>query len=676
MIATLGLISFLAAVFAMPAPVFASDLLPDSAGAPVVDTGSELPFNRNATPVSEHDLQLLKARGYRFTEQGGLFAPGSGEAVSMNDFFYVIEEVRSRQRLQALLRIQLIQSRNGYRKELPAADREEMRTIARENWHLLTHRTREDLGVLFSGKELFELKQSPATSPIAAPAPPIEVEDIPDSVPAQRAMETLAAAVAPAATVPPPALKAPPKHKPRKPVAPKPLAAVYPAPPPGWNATSAGTIKPLPPPWSPDPGLSVKPLPAPWKRFKPTKEKPRPADPVPPIRALPAPWNDETPSATSPPAAAAASSAAGELPEQDPLPEDDSLTPAERAMRQTMRDLQTAPQQTSGFRVDAAPPPPVAVAKGMTPVVPPPILPPRPPRPEPVREVVVAYPEIDDAAFAKFIESAPYTERVKPLLKLIAKHVREPERRAAIGILTTSMPHIVVDSRKAGEEARASIGRIERGASFARTQIALHDGPVIVSRRSLFSGKRIFLMPDDSAYYAARGMALPAEEAYSRESASVREIGGGWGRTRLYADGSSRLKRSEAALAGALLNALMRVDGDLRGWADDFHSRLRAEAVEFRFYRSIQADSDEEPELDRELASRYRDWFHRPEDYLDMQLDSFFRRSRTEEIAMLKEAGVEGAGAETETPEIRLPPSDSPAKRAWLNSDELARGDR
>jgi hypothetical protein len=672
-------------------------LLPTAGGAPVIDTGSELPFDRNSTPVSDRDFVLLVKRGYRFEQNGRLYPPGSEKPVSMNDFFYVIEEVRSRQRLQALLKIQLIQSRNGYKKKLPAPEREEIRKIARENWHLLAHRTREDLESLFTVKEIYEMKRLPTNAPIAAPAPPIEVGDIPETVPVpvERTLETLAGPVIPLGVreerkapasessaakprskkrIPPktrlqakPKLKAKPKLTARAPLVPK--------PPPGWNARTSGTVKPLPPPWKPDPELPVKPLPAPWKKFRRAKEKLEPAKPVPPVKALPAPWADEPPAPAKKPAAPVSDEPAAAAPE--PLP-DDGLTPAERALKAMMEQGGVEPPKgpKTAFVAEPAAPPPVTVAKGLAPVMPPPLPPPSPPKPAPIKEVVVEYPDVTDEAFKRFLETAPYSKRVKPLLALIDKHVREPERRVAIGLLTTSMPHIVLDSLKAGREARTSIGRIERGASFARTQIALHDGPVLVSKRSLFSGKRVFFLPDNSQFYAKRGLALPAHEAFSRESASVRELKGEWGKTRIYRDGSTRLTRTEHALAGALLNALMRIDGDLRGWVDDFHSRLRAEAVEFRFYRSIKADSGADPELDRELDARYREWFHRPEDYLDLQLNSFLRRSAAEERAMLKEAGVEGAGGAAKPVEFVLPPSDSPAKRAWLKADEIARGDK
>ena len=688
-------------------------LLPTMGGAPVVDTGSNLPFNRNSTPVADHDLKLLTQHGYRFGEKGGLFPPGSTDAVSMNDYFYVVEEVRSRQRLQALLRIQLIQSKNSFSKDLPKVDRDKIRSIARDNWHLLSHRTRMDLESLFSNKEIFDMKQLPSAAPmnpLTAPSTPIELGNLPAGVviPTDKAINTLAGPIMPLGiknrTVkrspvrrkkrkpkPKPKLKAKPKIKPK----PLPTLAAVPKPPPGWNAATRGTVKPLPPPWEPDPAIPVKPLPAPWKKFKRAKERLKPVDPVPAVKAMPAPWANEPVAPTpikAPPAKPQPKPALKPIPEpqpeaepepepepepttvaQDPLPEE-GFTPAERAMRSTMasRNSQTSPE---GFSVEAPEPPPVVVARGMVPIspaqvkLPPPFI--APPQP---KEIPVEYPEIDSASFSKFLETAPYSKEIKPLLSLIAKHLREPERKAAIGILATTMPQIIIDSRKAGESARASIGRIQRGASFARTQVALHDGPVLTTEKSLFSSNRAFFMPDDSNFYAARGKSMPAQEAYSRDSVSVRNVKGEWGTTRLYKDGSTRVKRSEHAIAGALLNALMRIDGDLRGWVDDYHNRLRAEAVEFRFYRSIKADTEKEPELDPELSARYHEWFHRPEDYLDLHLNSFFERTREEELALLGSAGVEGIGKSGPPTEFRLPPADSPAKRAWLASDKLSRG--
>ena len=656
-------------------------LLPVTGGAPVVDTDSRLPFNRKQNPITEHDAALLTQRGYRFNEEGKLFAPGSQEPVLWIDFFYVVEEIRSRQRLQALLKIQLIQSRNSFSKNLPPKDRNEIRSIARDNWHLLSHRTRKDLESLFSKKEVFELKRLPEFSPLAAPTQPVEIGNLPEGVviPTEKALHTLAGPITPLGIKAEVVKRSHYRRKKRTPL-PKPKPVL--TPPPAWNALTRGTVRPLPPPWEPDPSLPVKPLPAPWKKFKPAKEYIKPVAPVPPVKAMPAPWGNEAPAPAPIPAPAPVPKAVAVQPPilipQDPLPEN-GFTPAERAMRATV-----AARQGSGYRTETAVEPPTQIARGMVPVAMPLPVPvaPLPPvsliplpvvRPQP-KEIPVEYPEIDDATFTRFLETAPYSKEIQPLLRLIAKHVREPERRAAIGILTTSMPQIVIDSLKAGVEARSSIGRIERGASFARTLIALHDGPVLTSRKSLFSGKQIFFMPDVPSYYAARGKSMPANEAYSNKSVSVRDLKSEWGTTRMYKDGSTRLRRSNHAIAGALLNALMRIDGDFRGWADDYHSRMRAEAVEFRFYRSIKADTDDEPDLDPELAARYREWFHRPEDYLDMQLNSFFERSREEELAMLESAGVEGVGKSGPVAELQLPPSDSPAKRAWLKSDELARG--
>ncbi len=651
-------------------------LLPTLGGAPVVDTGSGLLFNRETTEVTEHDYKLLIKRGYRFGDKGRLYAPGSGQPVSLNDYFYVVEEIRSRQRLKALLEISLIQSRNSYSKNLPQKDRDEIRSIARENWHLLSHRIRTDLESLFSNKEIFELKRRPEFAHLAVPSRPLEIGNLPDGavVTTDHAINTLAGPIIPLALKSESSKKPAARFKKRK---------KKPTPPPAWTARTRGIVKPLPPPWKPDPALPVKPLPAPWKKFKRARERLKPVAPVPAVKALPAPWKNEAEA----PAPKPITSPKPKRPEpapiaQDPLP-NDGFTPAERAMRSTVSGRKLEPDLGDGYRSEVPAPPPTAIAKGMTPVLVPAaaLPPPEPPKPPPAylpkpqpKEIPVEYPEIDEVSFSKFLESAPYKKEIKPLLALIGKHVREPERRVAIGILTTSMPHIIIDSLKAGLDGRASIGRIQRGASFARIQIALHDGPVLSTTRSLFSGKDVFFMPDDASYYAERGKSMPAQESYLRDSISVRDLKGEFGMTRFYKDGSTRLRRTEHAIAGALLNALMRIDGDFRGWVDDHHSRMRAEAVEFRFYRSIKADTDAEPHLDPELTARYGEWFHRPEDYLDLQLNAFFDRTREEELALLESAEIEGVGKSGPPTEFRLPPSDSPAKRAWLASDKRARG--
>ncbi|MFH1725654.1 MAG: hypothetical protein ABII00_13680, partial [Elusimicrobiota bacterium] len=320
--------------------------------------------------------------------------------------------------------------------------------------------------------------------------------------------------------------------------------------------------------------------------------------------------------------------------------------------------------------------PAAAVPAALNPPVPPEAAPPaaRPPAAAP------EYPELDAAAFRKFLDSAPYGRGVKPLIELLARHAPEPERRVALGVLTRLMPHIVSDSVKAGTRSRASLTPMLESLAPDRHQIALHDGPVIVEERSLFRKGRVYLLPDDPAFYRQRGVPVPSLEAFSRESASDKETDGPWGRVRVYADGSERLLRSPEAMAGALLGGLLMLDARLRGWDDAFHSGLRAEAAEFRFYRRMQRDTGTEPRLDRALKTRYHEWQERPEDYIDLMLHSHLGRSSRQELEVLEAAGVakageaEGAAADPEA--ARLPPGDSPAARAWLEAERRARETR
>jgi hypothetical protein len=288
----------------------------------------------------------------------------------------------------------------------------------------------------------------------------------------------------------------------------------------------------------------------------------------------------------------------------------------------------------------------------------------------------------DPKAFAAFLESAPYGREVKPLLQFLAQNAGEPERGLALGLAARLRPHIVVDSQKAADSSRYSLTQLPADASgIRRTQIALHDGPVAVEKSGfLFGGDKDFWVPDDPEAYLGRGLPLPQMQAFSRANASGKETEGRWGSLRVYADGSRRLRRSNAQLSGALLNALLSLEAQSRGWSDAFRVGLWAGAAEFRLYRSVEKASGAKPALDRDLAALYDEWFSRPEDYIDSMAAAFCPPKR--EADLLRESGVAGkaapapanASSDADNASSCLPASSDPRpEESWLSEERLAR---
>ncbi|HVE13034.1 MAG TPA: hypothetical protein VNI01_06540 [Elusimicrobiota bacterium] len=118
----------------------------------------QAPFVRGDVKLAQRDLTLLQQAGYRFDDAGLLYGPDSPQPMSATDFAFTIEDLRSRKKLQALLRINLILNRYEFKKKkVPAAERQELKGIASENWELLSKSTRRDLKYLFTNEELFKL---------------------------------------------------------------------------------------------------------------------------------------------------------------------------------------------------------------------------------------------------------------------------------------------------------------------------------------------------------------------------------------------------------------------------------------------------------------------------------------------------------------------------------------
>ncbi|MEK7656276.1 MAG: hypothetical protein AAB412_00830 [Elusimicrobiota bacterium] len=289
---------------------------------------------------------------------------------------------------------------------------------------------------------------------------------------------------------------------------------------------------------------------------------------------------------------------------------------------------------------------------------------------------------VDSQAFASFLETAPYGRDVKPLLALLSLHAREPERGTALGVVLGQLPHITLDSTRCGARTRHAL----LDAGEPRRQIALNDLPLLVERRHLLA-KTAAWLPDSPRYYSDRAMPPPRLDALPREAPSEKEERTDRGLTRIYKDGSMRLRLSQEQLASELLVALLDLDGILRGWEPGLHTRLRSEAARFRFLRSYAKDTGKSPELDRELRAGLGEWIERPEDRIDLllQLDASEAERAALELTALESAGVleeQAASAfrktlpasKAEAPAVR---TGSPAAReAWLATESAARSEQ
>lgn len=527
-------------------------------------------------------------------------------------------------------------------------------------------------------------KTDPKPRPAKVPAPP-EPQAEPAPVPLAPKAEPEPAPIPPVPKAEPEPAPVPPAPKaepepPTVPPAPKAVKepeAVLPAPPPA-SATAADT---------PAPPDQVRALPAPWKK----EEKPAATAPS---------WEaaDVAPTNVAPSRIAyrsrarkgAVSSASGEIRPSDPGgPRHTELSPSMVVKPPVAPD---APPPTPPPPAVAAAPAPAAVPKAPPaapkpaplpepPPLPPEALPapPKPaaapaaPKPKPKPRAPPKYPEFRADAFAAFLKEAPYGRDVKPLLSLLAKHAPASMRKTALGVVTTKLPHIVLDSRRAGSASRYAVSRLPHGPAAGRFQIALNDGPVLMETRRLFRKDLTFWLPDDPKVYSELGASVPAARAFSRESPSDSEAEGRWDTIRRYSDDSTRLRHSEAQLAGSLLRACFEIDAELKGWEDRFHSTLRAAAAEFAFYRSVEKATGLPPRLDRSLRAAYQEWLIRPEDYFDFMLVSGMGRGA--DRALMKGAGLlpKDAAPDSLDESFQPPASKTDSFRGWLRAEGRAR---
>jgi hypothetical protein len=593
---------------------------------------SEGPFVFKEGTLSDTDFLLLTRAGYSLNADGHVFAKGSEEPMAESDFQFELEELRSKQRLKALLKMNLILTKDNYSGAVSSDDREALRAIGKENWPLLSKHSREQLQAYFSKQETYEMDQ--------------RLPKVPEFVQGQLPLP------------PEPKLGEPVSISPQEPADPlrSPEKLLLPL-----GVRESGPEAPSPAVRSGE-ELVVAPSPEPQAPALPPVAPDEPPAPEPP----PPPASDQSVLGTVPPIAPATAAAPAQAPPVIPEPELPFRT--EPALPPPVQTAPASAPLTLAQAPTAAAPPP----KPAAPAPPPEQAAPPPPAQRPH----VAYPPFDPAAFNAFLENAPYGRDVKPLLKFLAENTQDPERRIALGVAMAAAPHIVLDSVKAGSHGRYALSRLP--GREERDQVALNDGPVVLEARRLLRKNEVFKLPDSASYYAEQGLPFPSLKAIRRETPSESEEDEDWGRARVYSDGSMRLRISQEQLAGALLHALFELDAQRRGWDDVLRVEFRASAAEFRLYRTLEVQKRQRPRLDRELEAQYREWFERPEDYVDFMVSCVAAQGGQTDVAILSEAGLapdlKPSGEAQWVPTI-LPKPDPEAFAAWQDMEKAARSE-
>ena len=630
-------------------------------------------FDNSRDPLPNADFMRLSKAGYKFTPEGRVLKPESLEPLESAEMPQVLEELESRQRLEAMLRLNLIFSRFGY-KDLPDDQLEELRRIGRQNWMLLGPSLRADLKGYFEGAELEALNKG--VSLIRTPR-----TWLPDDLGQPR-----------------------PEAAADEPVAPLPEDL----PPTGRPLSVADTmpVKALPAPWGKsEPAPVVHPAPGAAGSGEPFRAPPPPPPPPPPT---PAPVV-----AAAPPAAIIAPvkptvpvTATGEgipaiiVPPGGPAPSKEAIAALESLIRTGMAPPPSPGAQTTVTRTPTPAavthPPPVETKPQPVPVAPPPPAPGAAGSGEPFRAPVPAatarlmafaeYPVFASDTFAKFLAEAPYGREAHHLLELIARHGEPEDRRIALGVVSRHLPAMLLDPAKAGTSMRAALILPQGEVGVAKSIIVLHTGPVLARRKRLLMGSQQALVPDSKDFYQERALAAPALGATALGAASAKEEEGDWGRALVFDDGSRRLRPSPEQLAGTLVEQLLLIDAKARGWEDAYHSRLRARSAQLRFYRRLAGETSTAPRLDRALAAEYSEWLHRPLDWNDHwvqalsapvesvvapsvsgDLEERLRARGAAELAVLEKIGL--------APE-RTTPAPTPKPDEYVEREHQARIDR
>ena len=599
--------------------------------APAASHAADAPsplYDASREPLAKDDAARLTKAGYIIEGNGRVLKARTAEPVEAMEMPRILEELESRQRLEAMLRLDLIFNKFGY-KNLPPDPLTDLRMIGRQNWSVLPTTIKADLRPYFSGRELEAMDAG--ASPVRIPKTWLGDDEA--LAPSQLTAED--------------------------------DAPTRPAPAPARPLSPADTMSttPLPAPWAVPMTAPAIPTATPAvPTATPAVQVAKPAVPTatPAIVALAAPWIPPA----APPAAAAAT----------PKPASPAVAPAP-PVAPAVAAISPAP-------IAAAPTPaPPVETKAAAPPEPKPAQAPRPAAPEPF----VEYPMCTHEEFLRFLQDAPYGRDVHDMLDLIS-HYADPEDRAlAVGVVERHVPAVIIDSSRAGALMAAAVSLPEGSLGTGKVVLALHAGPVVARKRGLLFSSDPTMVPESAEFYRERGTEPPKLQAAAPGASSGREEEGDWGRVRIYDDGSRRLKFSNEELAGTLLAELLRVDARARGWDDFYRVALRARSAQLRFYRRFAASTGAAPHLDRALEAEYGEWLARPWDWQDHWVQALASPMEQEVLPGLEggleerlaakgaaeDAALERAGIKADRPRAsaKLEGEDSPKFAARVESE-------
>lgn len=406
-------------------------------------------YDYKAAPLSAEQDSLLRAHRYEFKDDGRIIDPSSAKPVPRAELPYLIERLESGQRLQALLKLNIILANSKGEKHLTDEEKESIRKIVRENWRLFNLNTRKDFRGYFSLEELEGLNRIPLPPPPTRgagldlkdhahmPAPTAAPPAIMLPATVQEALAHAPAAAAPTAPAPVPA-EAPPAPVPAAP--PRPAFVSGPPTAPTPSTSTLGTLQP----WAPGQ----------------TMELPEPEAQNPVIIG---------------------STAAVAAPEEPPAETLAVSTPTAPAAEPAQAEVSTATVETQAT-AEAEPPavdPSTAAAEA-------PAAEPPPAAPEPERFKPVTREE-----FERWLGEAPYGREAKGLLRLISAKAPDFIRLRLLSDVVARMPQVVFDPARAGSSLDGAI--IEEPGRPAL--IALHEGYRAEERRKMVFTSSLALYP-------------------------------------------------------------------------------------------------------------------------------------------------------------------------------------
>lgn len=530
---------------------------PFSAAAPSDTTAGA--YNALQKPLRPSQAKLLSGARYQVKADGTVWAEGGTQALSEPQLQSVLQRLESSRRLQALLTLKILFSKSAGEKYLTPAEREEVRKIVRENWPYFTLGTRKDLRSYFSVKELEEMNRDPAPTDFG-----LSLDDMRD-----------------------PEID---------------LSARYYEPPPELPKTgqavpvSKALLAALPPP-------VLRPLGQPLQR--PTL--PTPAQPHAALPVASAPTVGSAPTPATQPAPSAPTLGSGPMSPTPSAPTAAAPAIVPAVVPSTPPATSTAPPVS----VVAAP----GAAAGLSPVpIPTQVL------PIPTIQAPALPPpplDISPAEFERFLAEAPYGRDAKALLKIIADKAPAFARARALESARSAMPHVVIDSARAGLDARGSLLVQETAAGERGYAVALSPGPAVVVRKRLF-GKDVFLIADSPKVYGALHANPKLPDAARKDAVAVREESGEWGSAKIYADASLRGSYTQLQQAGTLLRKLLRLDARRRGWdANPYAAELYGRTAEMMLYARLAIENNGDAFLDPDLRVSLKLWLDHPHEWRD-----------------------------------------------------------